>query len=518
MTPTDRESPEPRGSRADASERLITVRSAPGALPLVGHLVRLARNPLGFLRSLPEHGDLVWVRAGRRKALVVCAPDLTRQVLRDDRTFDKGGPIFDRAREIVGNGLASCPHGDHRRQRRLVQPAFHSSRLPGYAQAMTEHIDALTRSWHDGQEIDVLTEMLTLTTRILTVTTFGNALTPAATGTLLDDIAVVLAGVTRRALIPPPLDRLPTPANRRYQQALERLHLTTRRIVADHRAEAADGDDLLTRLMAARDTAPPAADEHAPPGAGLSDAELDDQVMTFLLGGVETAATALSWALHWLAGHPSVLNRLHAEADLVLEGRAATLDDLPRLELTARILTETLRLSPPIWIFTRITTAPTELGGLRLPAGTVVVISPYLVHHRPDLHPGPELFDPDRWAPQHTPPPARDAFLAFGGGARKCIGDTFGLTEAALALSTVAARWHLSPVPGHECRPAPGAALTPRGLRIRVTARPHPPADAAAPPRSPTQAPDSPCPPDGSTVRRAGTRPPGPTPNGPRDR
>ncbi|WP_327130326.1 cytochrome P450 [Streptomyces sp. NBC_01343] len=486
---------------ASESGRVAAVGNAPGALPLFGHLVRLARDPLGFLRSLPDRGDLVWVRAGRRRALVVCAPDLTRQVLRDDRTFDKGGPIFDRAREIVGNGLASCPHDDHRRQRRLVQPAFHASRLPGYAHAMTEHVDALTGAWHDGQEIDVLTEMLTLTTRILTVTTFGDVLTPAATGTLLDDIAVVLAGVTRRAVLPPPLVRLPTPANRRYQQALDRLHLTTRRIIADHRAEGAHSADLLSRLMATRDTAPPGADGHAPPDSRLSDAELDDQVMTFLLGGVETAATTLAWALHWLAGHPALLERLHAEADLALDGRAATLDDLPRLELTGRILTETMRISPPVWIFTRITTAPTELGGLRLPAATVVVVSPYLVHHRPDVHTGPEVFDPDRWDPRRAPTPPRDAFLAFGGGARKCIGDTFGMTEATLALATIAARWHPRPVPGHQCRPAPGAALTPRGLRIRVTARPRPAAGTAAPPRSPEETPNAPRTPHGSAGR-----------------
>lgn len=279
------------------------------------------------------------------------------------------------------------------------------------------------------------------------------------------------------------------------------MHLTTRRIIADHRAEGAHSADLLSRLMATRDTAPPGADGHAPPDSRLSDAELDDQVMTFLLGGVETAATTLAWALHWLAGHPALLERLHAEADLALDGRAATLDDLPRLELTGRILTETMRISPPVWIFTRITTAPTELGGLRLPAATVVVVSPYLVHHRPDVHTGPEVFDPDRWDPRRAPTPPRDAFLAFGGGARKCIGDTFGMTEATLALATIAARWHPRPVPGHQCRPAPGAALTPRGLRIRVTARPRPAAGTAAPPRSPEETPNAPRTPHGSAGR-----------------
>lgn len=127
---------------------------ARGALPLLGHVMPLLRDPLRFLTSLPAQGDLVRIRIGPVTAIVICDPELTRQVLLDDRTFDKGGPIFDRLREVLGNGLVTCPHSMHRRQRRLVQPTFHQTRLPGYAQTMTEEISAVAESWRDGHVID----------------------------------------------------------------------------------------------------------------------------------------------------------------------------------------------------------------------------------------------------------------------------------------------------------------------------------------------------------------------------
>ncbi|MGW0569548.1 cytochrome P450 [Streptomyces tauricus] len=465
--------------RASASEPRSTWGDAPGALPLLGHLPRLLRDPLAFLRTLPERGDLVWVRVGPWKAIVVCDPDLVHQVLLDDKTFDRGGLFYDRAREVVGNGLGTCPHDDHRRQRRLVQPAFHSSRLPGYAKAMTDTIVSVTGAWRDGQELDVHTETITLTGRVVAACLFGSALTPAATDRVLADLAATRAGITRRALMPPPLDRLPTRGNRRYHRARNRLRHTLDQVIADRRATGTDHGDLLSILLATHSP----ANGDAPTGSALSDAELSDQVVTFFPAGMETGASALAFALYLMASHPRLAEQLHAEVDTVLAGRTtADFEDLPRLELTGRFLTETLRLYPPVWIVTRTAVTSTQLGGHPVPAGTTVVHSPYLLHHRPDLFANPEAFDPERWNRPQTPRLPRGAFLPFGSGARKCVAETFALTEVTLALATIAARWQLHLVPGHRLHPTPTAALTPRGLRLRVTARSQPPAVAAPEP------------------------------------
>lgn len=444
---------------------------APGRLPLLGHLLPLARDPLTFLSSLPACGDLVEVRIGPTRAIVVCDPDLTHRLLTDDRTFDKGGALIEKAREIVGDSLGTCPHGRHRRQRRLAQPAFHQARMPGYADIMTERITDATRSWRPGRILDVYAEMLGITSEILLATMFSSSL-PARSdrGRLHRDFVTVIDGMYRRMLTPRPLNRLPTRRNRRYRQAVARLRRSVRTVLADRRADGTDHGDLLSALLAARDTGIGIGIGIGTTDQSLSDAEITDNTMMFLLAGTETTATTLAWALHLLTEHPETERALHAEVDAVLDGRPASHADLPHLELTGRVITETLRLYPPGWIFTRTVTADTRLGGHRLPANTTVVYSPYLLHRRADLFGDPDRFDPDRWLPDR-PLPGRRTLIPFSSGSRKCIGDTFAVTEAVLALASIASRWTLHRVPGPPVTAARSAALYPRHLRMRVEAR-----------------------------------------------
>ncbi|WP_200302769.1 cytochrome P450 [Streptomyces adelaidensis] len=442
--------------------------TAPGALPLLGHTLRFLRDPLRFLRSLPAVGDLVTIRLGPFDALVVCAPELTRRVLLDDRTFDKGGFLFDRSREFLGNGLGTCPHKDHRRQRRMIQPAFHRGRLPGYAQEMRAQARAVTDAWQAGRTIDVLAETTTISLRTTAATIFSAA--PAALReSLAADLVTLEEGVFRRMLLPPHTDAIPTPGKRRYDRAYTRSQQTINRIIADYRADGIDHGDLMSMLLAAQDDlAAPGAE-----GARLSDEEVRDQVMSFLFASTDTIGKALAWALHLLGRHPRIAERLHAEVDEVLTDGVATFEDLPRLEMTRNIVTETMRLYPPGWLLTRTTTVDTELGGRQIPAGTDVVLSPYQIHHRADLYTDPENFDPDRWAPERVKAIPRDAYLTFGTGARKCIGDAYAMTEATLVLATIAARWRLEHTSGRRrVRAAPYAlALGPKELYMRTVAR-----------------------------------------------
>ncbi|MBH1937600.1 cytochrome P450 [Streptomyces sp. AV19] len=444
---------------------------APRALPVIGHALPLLRDPLGFLAELPRHGDLVQVRVGRYRAVVVCDPELTRQVLRDDRTFDKGGPLYDRIRELTGNGLASCPYSDHRRQRRLLQPAFHPARMPGYAETMRRQVTAATGAWTDGEAVDAIAEMHGISARTTIVTMFGRDPARAAAdgdlARLMEDFTVVVAGIPRRTLLPPSADRLPTPANLRYDRARARLRTAIDRIVAGQRSGELHDGDLLSMLLSAGHDPP---GNGGPGGPGLTDEEIADQLVTFFAAGTENTGTTLAWALHLLARHPHVARRMRAEVDTVLDGApAASLEHLPALKLTTAVVTEALRLYPPAWVLTRTTTEDTRLGGHPIPAGTAVVYSAYLLHRRPDLFPDPERFDPDRWMTGSTP--RRSAFVPFGGGPRKCIGDVFALTEATLVLATVSAGWELRPVDDRPVRPVPRLALSPQELPMRTVAR-----------------------------------------------
>lgn len=437
---------------------------AGGALPLLGHLVPMLRDPLAFLMSLPARGDLVEIRIGPARALMVCDPELVRRLLHEDDVFDKGGPMWERGREVIGKSpLAACPHSAHREQRRLVQPAFHRDRFPGYAQAMTERINAITGRWHDGQILDVPAETLKITSSATVRTMFSGTVSPDTADQTRDDLAAIFSALYLRMLLPPAMNRLPTPGNRRYNQARARLRHTTGQIIAERIAdpESLDRDDLLSALLAAR---------NAGSRTKLTETELGDEVISFFIGGMETAAVTIAWALDLIARNPEIERRLHAEVDSVLEGNAPSLEHLPRLETTSRIITETLRLYPPAWILSRITTAPVVLGGHRIPASTSIFFSPYMLHHRGDLFPDPERFDPDRWNGVRTPPP-RGSFIPFSLGPRKCIGDQFAMTMASLSVASIATRWRLTSIT--SCPPRPAAALTlrPRGLRMRVLER-----------------------------------------------
>ncbi len=410
---------------------------------------------------MSDYGGVVRIGLGPLSSVVVCDPELTRYILRHDRIFDRGGPLYDSSKAAVGDGLITCPHSTHRRQRRLLQPAFHRSRLPNYAEAMTAEIDAITGSWRQGQILEVYDEMKVYTAASVVRTLFSGDIPDAELREMIGDVTTLCEGFLTRALTPPRLHRLPIFGGRAFRRSNTRLRAALAGIVAHRRTEGVDHGDLISAMVAARD-----AD-----GSGLTDTEIMDQAATFFIAGTESSAATLSWALWLLDQHPEILERLHAETDTVLSGRAAVHADLPRLRLTANIVTETLRLKSPAWLLTRVITEDIELSGHYLPRGTAVILSPYTLHHLPALYPEPDRFDPGRWESTTAAQLPRGSYLPFGDGARKCIGDIFGQIEVVLGLATISARWNLRTLPDQDTRPALAIALHPRELRMRATAR-----------------------------------------------
>ncbi|GAA2881534.1 cytochrome P450 [Streptosporangium fragile] len=374
---------------------------APGALPVAGHLLPLLRDPLSFMTAPAGYGELVRIRLGPRTMVVICSPDLALRALRDDRTFDKIGGIFDQTRSVLGDGLSNCPHHLHRRQRRLLQPTFHRFRMPGYAQTMTGLIDETTRTWQDGQVLDVLPETRALGSRVLAACMFPEAALMSTQMTRLTDaFDAVLRGVLRKVLLPAWATNLPLLANRRFQRAVDHLRQTAQTAVEHRRSNDRDHGDLLSAMLAARD-------EETPGGAqtALTETELIDNVVTFVIAGTDTSAISLAWALYLLAQHPDVADHLRTEVDTVLGGRPARYDDLPRLPFTGDVINEALRCYPPAWITTRTTAVDTHLGGHQLPQGTVLGFCVPLLQRHPGQFPDhPERFDPDRRSAQPAPP------------------------------------------------------------------------------------------------------------------
>jgi pentalenene oxygenase len=336
--------------------------------------------------------------------------------------------------------------------------------MPEYGRLMTENVQAVIENWQDGQVIDVLAEMTQITASTIAATIFVDSLPKDALQQVLEDVNYGIGGIFKRMLTPPPLDRLPTPSNLRFRNAQRRLRATLAEVIAARRRDGTDRGDLLSALLATRD--------HEGDGLGLSDEEAINQVITFFFAGMDTTASSIASALALLAENPAIQDRVNAEVDTVLGGEPVTYDQLSQLELTGRVVTETLRLWSPGWLLTRTVAMDTDLGGYRLPAGTTVIISPHLIQRQARVFDQPDRFDPDRWLPERASSIPRHAYLAFGGGARKCIGEKFGFGEAVLALAVIASRWRLGVLPGHRLEAAKTAVMAPKNLRLRLQARP----------------------------------------------
>jgi cytochrome P450 len=261
-------------------------------------------------------------------------------------------------------------------------------------------------------------------------------------------------------ILPPALRHIPVPAMIRVKRAVRELDEIVDRIIRQRRASGEDTGDLLSMLMAARDE----------DGSGMTDRQLRDEILTFLLAGHETTAVSLSWTWYLLSQHPEVEQKLREELTQVLGGRAPRLEDLPRLPYTDKVVKESMRLYPPAWSLARTVTKEVELGGYRLPVGANVVMSQWILHRDPRFFEQPEQFNPDRWTAEAAQRLPRFAYFPFGGGPRLCIGASFAMMEANLLLAAIAQRFQLRLAPGHSVAALPSITLRPRyGMRMTLS-------------------------------------------------
>jgi cytochrome P450 len=441
----------------------VPIPRAPGWLPWLGHSPRLLSKPLEFMLSLQKIGALVRVDIGTVPVVVVTDPELTRQVLNDSRTFDKGGPLFDKVRDLTGESLLTSAYNVHKRQRALMQPAFTRQRIKHYTAIMSEEIEAVLGRWQDGATIDVTEDVYNITARVGARTMFAAEIARPAVARIVAALSIYLKELFIRVMAPSGFfNVLPMPGNFRYRRAFRILHEAIDEIIASYHASGVSHGDLLSMLIAGKDD----------DGVALTDQEIHNEVITLFLAGIETTGSTLSWTLYLLGQHPEVAAQVNAEVDSVLGGRGAEWEDLSRLVVTDRVITESLRIYPPGWFFTRTTTKPVMLGPHWLPEGTGLVYSPYLLHRSAGGFDKPDHFDPDRWLPERSGDLPKSAFIPFGGGVHKCIGDRFGLTEVTLAVTMIASRWSLHPAGTRPVKPAARrATLTPDRLLMRIQKR-----------------------------------------------
>ncbi|MEU5401125.1 cytochrome P450 [Streptomyces sp. NPDC005963] len=442
------------------SLELSAIPRAPGAIPLLGHTLKLMRGPLAFMRSLRESGEFVRVDIGTLPVCFATSPALVHEVtVNKARSFEKGR-LFQRVRPLVGNGLATADGDTHRRHRRLMQPMFHRQQISGYVEVMGRHADALAESWTPGQRVDVHREVTSLTIRTLAETLFSAEIGRQAVDTVSRELPVVMKNMLMRTASPQLLDGLPL--WRSFDRATANMRSVIDRLVVQTRAAGPrDGRaDLLSVLLEARD---------ADTGEALTDEEVRDELVTILFAGSETTASVLSWALHHLSLHPEIARAAAVEIEEVTGGEDVGFADVPRLSLIQRVLDESLRLHGVVLLMRRAL-EPVEIGGYTLPAGTEVAFSLYALHRDPTIYSAPDVFDPDRWLPERRAELPREAVVPFGSGNRKCIGDAFAWTQATVALATILRRWRLGSVEGHTPREMLAAMANPD--RVLMTVHP----------------------------------------------
>ncbi|MDX9972444.1 MAG: cytochrome P450, partial [FCB group bacterium] len=400
----------------------------------------LRRDIIGFFRGLAsQYGDILLVRAGGRNIYFVNNPDLVQEVLvTRHRSFQKHW-VLRMAKHILGEGLLTSDGEFHRRQRRLIQPAFHRQRVASYGAVMVEHAARARERWHEGQELDLAHEMMRLTLSIASKTLFDANVEDEA-----DEFGAALTEALNffdRILSPlaPILNRLPLPSNRRFARAVTRMDETVYRIINERRASGEDRGDVLSMLLAAQDE-----DD----GGVMTDRQVRDEAITLFLAGHETTANALTWTWHLLSQHPDAAVGLHRELAEVLNGRLPTMDDVPRLEYTRKVFTESMRLYPPAYMLGREAIEDVPLGEYVVPAGDMVVMSQFSIHRDPRFFEDPDAFKPSRWTPEMQEGLPRFAYFPFGGGPRICIGEAFAWTDGILVLATLALRWRFQTVPG----------------------------------------------------------------------
>ncbi len=421
----------------------------------------MRRDPIGSLLTVArDFGDIAYIRLGPFDVYLVSHPDDVRDVLvTRNHAFMKGRGLQE-AKRVLGEGLLTSEGDHHRRQRRLIQPIFHHSRIDEYGSVMVEEAMRLSDRWHDGEHLDINAEMTRLTLLIVGRTLFDASLEgdAAGVGRALGQILRMFERVSNPlgAL----LDRLPLPSTRRFQRAQRDLDSVIERMIAERRDSVSRGEppgrDVLSLLIAAQDEET---------RAGMTDRQIRDEAMTLFLAGHETTAQLMTWTWYLLSRSRQAEAALHDEIDNVLDGRPPSTKDLPNLPFVEMVLTEAMRLYPPAYVLGRIALEDVTIKGYTIPAGATVLMSPFVVHHDPRWFPEPFRFDPSRWdrsggGANERP---RGAFFPFGGGPRLCIGEAFAWMEAKLLLATLAQGWKVRVDAERPVDLQPMVTLRPKG-------------------------------------------------------
>jgi cytochrome P450 len=423
-------------------------------IPL-GHLFSFRRDSIGFLKKIAnEYGDIVHFKIGPIRIVLLNHPEFIKEVLTTQhQNFIKGRPL-EMAKELLGEGLLTSEGEFHKRQSRLIQPAFHRNMIESFVPVMMKCVTRLMNSWEDGMKIDMKDEMTKMSIEIAGVTLF-NSDTEHETREINKalDTATSLFG-----RIPLPFSewllKIPLPGNVRFYRAKKRLDGTINRMINERRLNKIDNGDLISLLLRSQN--------EKVDGGGMSDQQIRDEAITLFLTAFDTTSTALTWTWYLLSQNPEAEARLHEELDRVLNGRLPTAEDLAQLKYTRMVFGESMRIYPPSYVIPRQALEDFPIDKYIVPRGSIVLLSPYLIHHDRRFYPEPEKFNPHAWEKHSHGQTSKYEYFPFSRGPRSCIGEPFAWMQGILVLASIARLWRIKLVPDHPVELLPLINLRPK--------------------------------------------------------
>ena len=411
------------------------------------------------VRLRQRFGDTYWLPLAL-PAYVISEPrDLRHVLVTNADNYEKLGALTI-AKKFLGDGLLTSEGAYHHRHRRAMQPMFHRQKIAGFAETMVGCAVQRSARWGEGQALDIASEMMHITSSVISKTLFSLDLEHEAHD-LSDAIIEAQRCIVDQVKIPLPLPYLTAARERRYQQSVERLDRSLLAIIRERtKPDAPVKDDLLNMLMEIR----------FEDGGKMSEKELRDEIVTLFVAGHETSANTLTWAFYLLSQNPEAEASLHHELDTVLKGRLPTLSDLPNLPYTDAVMWEAMRLHPPVWIMARHALEEDNLpSGVRVEKGHQVLMVNWAAHRNPQHFPEPEKFRPERF---HSKIGIAQSYLPFSAGVRSCVGEPFAKMEIVLTLAALCQKYRLSLEPGQKVKQDLLLLLRPRGeVRMRVENR-----------------------------------------------
>jgi cytochrome P450 len=414
------------------------------------------RDPLNFLADLArEYGDIAHFQIGSQRVFLLNHPDYIKDA--HDRyyeSFVKGRQVPGR-RHFLGEGLLTAEGELHQRHRRLIQPAFHKHLFARQEAVTLEQGARVCERWRHGQQVNIVREMKRLTLSITSQILF-NTKTDSEADEINEAMKLV---VSQFAPFGSPLGsllaKLPmSRRRRRIDAAKAALDGIVRRLIAERRQSGEEHDDLLSTLVSV--VHDPDTDPHT------NDLRIRDEAVTFFLAGFETLGTALAWTWYLLSQNPAAQAEVQDECDRVLGPKLPTVADLHELRFTKAVFAEAMRIYPPIWLLARYLIKDFEAGGYVMPAGSIVIMSQYLMHRDPRYFPDPLKFDPGRWTPEAKSSRPQYSYFPFGGGSRGCLGEGLAWAQGLLLIGLIAQRWRMKSCMTRPLELQPGITLQPK--------------------------------------------------------